>query len=52
MTDKETDELIRGVIRNDRYAQQRMLQAYGRMVFGQIARIITSQEDAEEVYQD
>ena len=52
MTDKETDELIRGVIRNDRYAQQRMLHAYGRMVFGQIARIITSQEDAEEVYQD
>ena len=52
MTDKETKELIRGVSRHDRHAQQRMLQSYGSMVFGLISRIITSQEDAEEIYQD
>jgi RNA polymerase sigma-70 factor (ECF subfamily) len=52
MTDKETKELIRGVSRQDRHAQQRMLQSYGSMVFGLISRIITSQEDAEEIYQD
>ena len=52
MTDKETKEIIRGVRRNDRHAQQRMLQSYGNMVFGLVGRIITSQEDAEEIYQD
>lgn len=52
MADKETNELIRGVSRHDRHAQQRMLQSYGSMVFGLVGRIITSQEDAEEVYQD
>lgn len=52
MTDKETKEIIRGVSRQDRHAQQRMLQSYGSMVFGLVGRIITSQEDAEEIYQD
>lgn len=48
----ETTELIEGLCRQDRQAQQRLLLTYGEMVFGQVARIIPSQEDAEEVYQD
>ena len=52
MTDKETNELVYGLCRKDRQAQWRMLQTYGEMIFGQVARIVTCQEDAEEVYQD
>lgn len=48
----ETDILIRGVRKQNKQAQQRVLQLYGEMVFGQVARIVTCQEDAEEVYQD
>lgn len=50
--DKETTDLTEGLRRQDRQAQRRILQAYGEMVFGQVARIVPGQEDAEEVYQD
>ena len=48
----ETDILISDLHRGKRTAQQRLLTMYGEMVFRQIARIVTRQEDAEEVYQD
>lgn len=50
--DNETHELIRGLCRQKRKAQQRMLQTYGDLVFAQVASIVGCQEDAEEVYQD
>ncbi|MBQ2299728.1 MAG: sigma-70 family RNA polymerase sigma factor [Bacteroidaceae bacterium] len=49
---KEADELIEGLRKQQRQAQQRMLLMYGKMVFCQVARIVTCQEDAEEVFQD
>ncbi|MBR4389106.1 MAG: sigma-70 family RNA polymerase sigma factor [Prevotella sp.] len=48
----ETNELIRGLCRQRRQAQERLLQLYGDIVFGQVSRIVPRQEDAEEVYQD
>ena len=48
----ETNELIRGLCRQRRQAQERLLQLYGDMVFGLVSRIVPRQEDAEEVYQD
>lgn len=48
----EATELIQGLCRKDRQAQQRMLLMYGDMVWSQVARIVGCQEDAEEVYQD
>ena len=45
----ETDILIRGVRKQNKQAQQRVLQLYGEMVFGQVARIVTCQEDADAV---
>lgn len=50
--DKEITDLIEGLRRQERQAQRSILQAYGEMVFSQVARIVPSQEDAEEVYQD
>ena len=50
--DKETNNLIKALCRQDRKAQRQLLQMYGGMVFRQITRIIPCQEDAEEVYQD
>lgn len=50
--DSETHELIRGLRRQERKAQQRMLQTYGDLVFAQVASIVGCREDAEEVYQD
>ena len=50
--DKETDRLVQGLCRQDGQAQRCALQLYGEMIFGQIARIVPCQEDAEEVYQD
>ena len=51
MTETEVS-LIAGLQRQDRSAQQQMLDSYGRDVFAQIARLIPAVEDAEEVYQD
>lgn len=45
-------DILEGLLRNQADAQRRLLQQYGERVFAQIARIIPSQEDAEEVYQD
>lgn len=50
--EKETQTLIQALCRQDGQAQRRVLQLYGTMIFGQVARIVTCQEDAEEVYQD
>lgn len=50
--EKETQTLIQALYRQDGQAQRRVLQLYGTMIFGQVARIVTCQEDAEEVYQD
>ena len=51
MTETEVS-LIAGLQRQDRSAQQQMLDSYGRDVFAQIARLISAVEDAKEVYQD
>ena len=51
MTETEVS-LIEGLRKQDRSAQQQMLDCYGRDVFAQIARLIPGIEDAEEVYQD
>ena len=51
MTETEVS-LIAGLQRQDRSAQQQMLDSYGRDVFAQITRLIPAVEDAEEVYQD
>ena len=51
MTETEVS-LIKGLQKQNRSAQQQMLDRYGRDVFAQIARLITAIEDAEEVYQD
>ena len=51
MTETEVS-LIEGLLKQDRSAQQQMLDCYGRDVFAQIARLIPGIEDAEEVYQD
>lgn len=50
--DKETNDLVEGLRRENRQAQQHVLQQYGEMVFAQVARIVPRQEDAEEVWQD
>ncbi|MBO7267173.1 MAG: sigma-70 family RNA polymerase sigma factor [Bacteroidaceae bacterium] len=50
--EKETQTLIQALCRQDGQAQRRVLQLYGAMIFGQVARIVTCLEDAEEVYQD
>ena len=44
--------LIEGLRRQSPKAQQQMLKRYGRAVFAQVARLVPSFEDAEEVYQD
>ena len=49
---KTTDKLIQSLCRQEEKAQRYLLQQYGGMIFGQVARIVTCQEDAEEVYQD
>ncbi len=49
---KTTDKLIQSLCRQEALAQRYLLQLYGEMIFGQVARIVTCQEDAEEVYQD
>ncbi len=51
MTETEAS-LIVGLRKQNRNAQQQMLDCYGRDVFSQIARLIPAVEDVEEVYQD
>ncbi|MBR2881227.1 MAG: hypothetical protein IKB96_02550 [Prevotella sp.] len=46
---KTTDKLIQCLCRQEEQAQRYLLQQYGEMIFGQVARIVTCQEDAEEV---
>lgn len=49
----ETDQnLIRGLLQQSPQAQQELLDRYSRDVFAQVARLIPSVENAEEVYQD
>lgn len=50
--DKETTNLISGLLGKKRSAQEQLLMRYGQMVFRLVKRIVTQQEDAEEVYQD
>ena len=50
--EKDIDKLIQGLCRQDGQAQRCALQLYGKMIFGQVARIVACHEDAEEVYQD
>ena len=50
--ERETHILINDLRNGEHTAQQRLLAQYGQMVFRQIARIVTRQEEAEEVYQD
>ena len=45
-------ELIRDLLQQKRTAHQLLLDRYGPMVFRLVLRIVGSQEDAEEVYQD
>ena len=51
MTETEAN-LIEGLLKQKRGAQQQMLDSYGRDVFAQIARLVPAIEDVEEVYQD
>ena len=51
MTETET-HLIEGLHKQDPHAQQQMLDQYGRDVYAQVVRLVTVQENAEEVYQD
>ena len=51
MTETEAN-LIEGLLKQKRGAQQQMLDCYGRDVFAQIARLVPAIEDVEEVYQD
>ena len=44
--------LIEGLLQQSQRAQQQLLSNYGSYVFAQVARLIPSQADAEEVYQD
>lgn len=44
--------MIRGLKERSPKAQQMMVERYGRHVFSQVARLLPSVEDAEEVYQD
>lgn len=46
------DNLLKDLIEGHEDAQRALLQMYGGRVFSQIARVVRSQEDAEEVYQD
>lgn len=48
--EKDIDKLIQGLCRQDGQAQRCALELYGKMIFGQIARIVAYHEDAEEVY--
>ena len=49
----ETDiDLIKGLVEQSPKAQKLTLQRYGNEVFAQVARLLPSTEDAEEVYQD
>ncbi len=50
--DKETTNLISGLLGKKRLAQEQLLMRYGQMVFRLVKRIVTQQEDTEEVYQD
>jgi len=50
--DKETEHILRGLIKQQPQAQQQALALYGRMVFTQVVRMVHTQEDAEEIYQD
>lgn len=51
VTDIEIN-LIEGLKEQSPKAQQMMVERYGRHVFNQVARLLPSVEDAEEVYQD
>jgi RNA polymerase sigma-70 factor (ECF subfamily) len=50
--EQETDILIDDLRQRKPAACQRLLTAYGPAVFRIVRRIVTCQEDAEEVYQD
>lgn len=44
--------ILEGILKNRSDAQRQLLLEYGERVFAQIVRVVPSQEDAEEVYQD
>ena len=52
MTLNNDINLIEGLRKQNPKAQQTMLDSYGPLVFAQVARLIPSIENAEEVYQD
>lgn len=49
---KQEKDILKGLRGKQEEAQRLLLQRYGGMVFSQVVRIVSSQEDAEEVYQD
>lgn len=49
---KQEKDILKGLRGKREDAQRLLLQQYGGTVFSQIVRIVPSQEDAEEVYQD
>ena len=49
---KQEKDILKGLRGKQEEAQRLLLQRYGGMVFSQVVRIVPSQEDAEEVYQD
>lgn len=49
---KQEKDILKGLRCQREDAQRLLLKRYGGMVFSQIVRIVPSQEDAEEVYQD
>ena len=49
---KQEKDILKGLRGKQEEAQRLLLQRYGGMVFSQVVRIVLSQEDAEEVYQD
>lgn len=51
MNDSDVN-LIEGLCRQSRKAQEQALETYGSYVWTQVIRLVSSVEDAEEVYQD
>ena len=45
-------DLIEGLKQQSPKTQQTMLDRYGRDVFAQVVRLVSTVEDAEEIYQD
>ena len=49
---KQEKDILKGLRGKQEEAQRLLLQRYGGMVFSQVVRIVPSQEDAEEGYEE